>query len=286
MVAICLLATLVSAAGKHTSRFEWVFLGLLWLAFLGLSFELLWSRIVIRDGHLQIYSLLPKSRLRTPIDEITAYRMDKSGHWWIETEERKVKIVLPEPWELHRALVELAPKKLGGRRLRFPGVIPEEDLVGLWNYDIQNVSNRIGLILAVMMVFFFFDRRTPWAIVVQLSAPLYALLARSWGRLDVTADGIVLRAAWVRRSIPWSDVKAIFCEKRPKRSFVIVGSTCAIEIPAHLAIEKELMQKVLHSIPHFVLCVNFDETTMRGCRKRKAMKKEAKTESLLPALTT
>jgi len=145
---------------------------------------------------------------------------------------------------------------------------------------------RVLSCLAAMILVFFFVRRTPWFFVGQFVPPLVTAFARAWTRLDVTDEGVTLRGVALRKAIPWSEVSGIFCERRHERSFVLVGPACAIEIPSHLAIDHELMQKVFYSLPDPVRCVNFDEKTLRGYKKRKANTKEAKEEILLPALTT
>lgn len=287
IVAGCLLLTYLLLTAKQTTPvWAWCLFGLAYAYMAWLSIDILWRKVVIDADRLEMRSFRKISRLSCPMADVASYKALKTGHWCVLTSSRAVLIPVRDPWELHRAFVEFAPKKLGAHRMRFPGSPPGEDFVGLWTYDIQDDVLKILIVLGVMMTAFFIVRRTPWSFFGQLLPLLIGLFSRCWGRLDVTREGISLRTPLHRKSIPWTDVKAVFCEKGEKRSFVIVGPACAIHIPAHLAIEEELMKKVMYSIPHPVLCVNFDQSTLRGYRKRKTAKSDAKTESLLPALTT
>lgn len=271
---------------EDSGWFLWIMTVLLTGICSWLTADIFWSRVVIVGDQIEVQALRAKNRLSATFSEIVAYRMDPRGRWWLETESRKIEVPIRDPWELHRAIVERAPRALGGRRMRFPGVPSPEEFPGLWVHDFEETSSRILGYLGAMILAFFFVRKTPWFFVGSFIPPLLTAFARAWTRLDVTQTGVTLRGFALRKSIPWSEVKAIFCEKRGDRSFVLVGPTCAIEIPSHLAIDHELMQKVMYSLPDPVLCVNFDETTLRGYKKRKAKSKEEKADILLPALTS
>lgn len=130
-------------------------------------------------------------------------------------------------------------------------------------------------------------RRFSWSGFGQLMGLFIGPSLEAWERIDVTREGIVRRDPFRRHEVRWKDAKAIFREgTKDKRSFVIVGPDAAIHVPAHLAIDRHLMEKVLYSLPDPILCVNFDETTLRGYRRRETAKSKSEAvPDLLPTLT-
>lgn len=282
-----------------TQVFAIAFFGAVVAILIGLAARVFFTRAILEDGILTLYALRPRERLRAPFDAVVGYHMDKAGAWWIHTRPERTsctdpatkrRVAVREPWELHRAFVELAPKRLGTRRWRFTGIPPTKEFRGLWTFDVERFAHRAlpqlaGMLTGVLIGFFLTRRRNLGAVGQPLGLLLIPLI-ESWGRLDVTDEGVVHRTPFRRKTILWSEAKAIFREgTAARRSFVIVGPECAIDIPTHLASDLELIQKVLYSLPSPILCVNFDETTLRGYRRRKKAKEPARNEDLLPALT-
>ena len=266
----------------------------------GLTLWLFVTRAILTEGTLTLRAIRQKECLTVPFDSIVGYHMDKRGTWWVHARPPgtgcthpavRTRVAVREPWAIHRAFVAQAPKRLGGRRLRFPGTPPTEEFRGLWAFDVERYAGRwlpqlAGVLTAIFIGSLLTHRRN----VGMLGQPLgilLILLVEMWGRLDVTNEGISFRAPFSSRTIRWADAEVIFREGPPnRRSFVIVGIHCAIHIPAHLASDLELMKKVLYSLPQPILCVNFDETTLRGFKQRKNSKEtSAPKEELLPALT-
>ena len=302
VVVLWALMSLIVAFAPPRHTAEAVFLLAVFAGMVFLTLYVFVTRATIRDGTLTLHALRRRERLRAPLDAVVGYHMDKeTGAWWVHTRPEgtactepaaRTRVALVEPWELHRAFVDLAPKKLGGRKRRFPGVPPEEDFVGLWTFDVERFAGRAlpqlaGMFTGIAIVALLTPHRHPGLILQPLSLLLVpALLA--WDRLDVTRAGIVRRGPFGRRTVLWPEVRAIFRETRHgRRSFVVVGRDAAIHLPPHLAVDRDLIEKVLYSLPDPVLTVNFDETTLRGYRRRekKRSKAPARQEDLLPALT-
>lgn len=284
-----LAAALVTRAVPSPRVFvgTWILFGLIGALLLWMTLEVLVDRAVVTPSTVRFRSIRPRRNLRTTIEEIAAYVSDKDGLWWVETASRRVAVPVSEPWALHAAMVQLVPTKLGAKRLRPLHLPPAEEFRNLWTYDVEGLfSESVGRIVAVLLCFALTRKAGPaYGILV---APLLFGLP-DWGsRLDVTDAGLVRRGPFHRREVRWSEATAIFCE-RPltSRRFVVTGPETAIEIPAHLARDLELMRKVFRSLPEGTLCVNFDETTFRGYRRRKKAKEKspARSEDLLPALT-
>ncbi len=290
VVALWLLAVVCIVFGKyhsHVSRPANVLIGFFTVSLVvGFSLWALYPRATMDDKRIELRGLRARERLESPLDRVLAYRRDKKGDWWVETEDRRARVGVQEPWELHRAFVELAPKKLHAKKMRFPGVAPAEEFMGLWTFDVEWLALRAKTTIGVLLVVLAIERKAGFGLTGQLCALLFFPAIEGWGRLDITRDGLVRRGPRHRYSIPWAEAQAIFEERKGgKRSFVVVGAGHAIEIPAHLAIEREVMEKVLYSFPTAILCVNFDETTLRGYRRRKRAKEPVKRDDLLPALT-
>ena len=243
------------------------------------------SRASLTDGRLRLRALRRRDRLDVNLDEVVRYATDREGHWWVETADRRSKVPVEEPWTLHAAMADLAPQALAPKRLRPQHLPPPEDLRGLWTYDVEGLlSGTIGRTVAIVALVALTHRAgVAYGLIL---GPLIFGLPEMGGRLDVTRDGLVRRGPFHRRSILWEQAQAIFCESPlARRRFVVTGAGTAIEIPAHLASDPELMRKVFRSLPEGTLCVNFDETTFRGYRRRKKAKDNAPQEELMPALT-
>ncbi len=243
------------------------------------------SRAVVADGALVLRSPLPRRSLRAPLGEVVRYAPDKLGRWWVETADRRVPVPVADPWEIHAALALAAPRTLAAKGLRPQHAPPTEEFPGLWVYDVESLLSETVVRVAIVLLLAAGSHGL-FGLSVFLVAPFFFGLFEMTARLDVTDEGLVRRGPFHRRTILWSDAVAIFCEPPlPRRRFVVTGSEAAIEIPAHLARDLDLMRKVFRSLPEGTLLVNFDETTFRGYRRRKKGKEKAPQEDLMPALT-
>ncbi len=250
-----------------------------------LTLDLLAVKASASPEGIVLGALRPRKRLRARVDEIVRYACDREGVWWVETMERRVPVSVKEPWEFHAAMALLVPAKLGAKRMRPQHLPPDEDFRGLWVYDVERLlSETLGRAVAVVTLVAL--TRTISGAYGILLGPLLFGVFDMFARLDVTREGIVRRGPFHRRTIPWADAVAIFCERSSlRRSFVVTSRETAIEVPEHLAKDLELMRKVFRSLPEGTLCVNFDETTFRGYRRRKKAKEAVPQEDLMPALT-
>lgn len=106
------------------------------------------TRATMDAQRIELHALRKRDRLRSSLDGVVGYHMDREGAWWVHTRTEgtactdlteRTRVAVLHPWELHRAFVEIAPKKMGGRRMRFPGIPPEEDFQGLWVYDVERL---------------------------------------------------------------------------------------------------------------------------------------------------
>ena len=256
--------------------------GLAWI-----TLDTIYSRAIVDAQTVALISPRPSRRLRVPISEVVRYGIDKGGEWRIETEGRTTRIPFQHPWELHAAMVEFAPTKLGAKRLRPLHLPPTEEFANLWTLDTDGLVAE-ALWRGIVCVGVGFAFRAGAAATGPLGALLLFTLGKAWSRLDVMNESLVLRSPFRRIRIDWAEATAIFCENpRTRRSFVVTAPGRGIEIPAHLAREVELMRKVFRSLPEGTLAVNFDETTFRGYRRRKQAKEKtpARNEDLLPVLT-
>lgn len=280
------LVFLLPGAPRETDLGWAVLLGLFALLVLGTTLSTLAARAVATERTLVLRALRPRRNLRVPMEAATGYAPDRLGRWYVEAEGRRVLVPVADPWELHAALALFAPKALRAKRLRPQHAPPAEEFRGLWTYDVEGLLSetvfRVVIVLALA-----FTVRGLGGLVVFLVAPLFFGLFDMAARIDVTDEGLVRRGPFHRREIPWADAVAIFCEPPlARRRFVVTSRETAIEIPAHLARDIDLMRKVFRSLPEGTLCVNFDDTTFRGYRRRKkAGSSEPAREELLPALT-
>ena len=257
--------------------------GLLWI-----TLDTVLSKVTVDGEAIVFRSPLLSRRLQVAPSSIVRYRPGKEGgDWRIEAEGRTVRVPLQSPWDLHAAMVEFAPTKLGAKRLRPLHLPTTEDFVGLWTLDTDLLVSEALWRMIVCLGF-----AAAFHAGAAATGPLLALLLftalRAWGRLDVTGEGLVRRSPFHRIQIGWSEATAIFCENpKGRRSFVVTAPGRGLEIPPHLAKDIDLMRKVFRSLPENTLCVNFDETTFRGYKRRKRTKAEVpgRSEDLLPALT-
>lgn len=251
----------------------------------GSVLNVLVSRAIVTDEGLVLRSPLPRRNLRAPFGKIARYAPDRLGRWHVEVEGRLVPVPIADPWELHAALALAAPQALQAKRLRPQHAPPTEEFRGLWTYDVEALLSETVVRVVIVLVLAF-TLRGVGSLVVFLVAPLFFGLFDMAARLDVTDTGLVRRGPFHRREIPWTETVAIFCEPPlARRRFVVTSRTTGIEIPAHLAKDLDLMRKLFRSVPEGTLCVNFDETTFRGYRRRKKANEKAVSEDLLPALT-
>lgn len=277
LVSLLVLLAVVSflLSSGRPAFFECLLIAVVVGAMLWLACDRVFSRAEVTPDSLLLVGLYPRKSLRTPLKAVHRYRMDDMGNWWVETIARKIKVPLGKPWTLHAAIVELWPRCLNAKRLRTHRSPSGEEFRNLRTFDLMPPIMGLAGWLCGAFIWFMGDP-SKWASSGLSSTGGYlmglivALGCRSWGRLDVTREGLGYRNLFDRRFIPWSEATAIFREgTKGDRRFVVTGRSVGIEIPSHLARELPIMEAVLYALPDGILCVNFDETTFRGYRRRK-----------------
>lgn len=236
-----------------------------------LALELRFRRIEARDDEIESFDAINRTKFRVKYGDIEAYRPNKSGAWSVKTADREFCDSNIETHDFHRAIVNHAPRALNAKRLktnRPPA--PETNFKNLWMFDsLRWFSSLLGSAVLCLPIWLIFPRGAVGAVGALLAKSIQELHS-VLDFLTVDSTGLTKMTVSGTRKLRWEDVTAIFCEHPDGyRQIVVVSRDSSILIPNPLATNREVMRKILCSVPQSTLMVNFTEPSLRRYRKRR-----------------
>ncbi len=233
------------------------------------------------------FDMLNRKRADLAYEEITSYVKDSPGGWTIRSAAAVLRIGKIDKHEFHAVIAEKAAGALNAKLWRCGQLPPSEEFTALSLFD-WNIwlTNTVGAALLSGVVAIFSRGYALGYFVSSLLQTSYHL-KDLFGRLDVTSDGLQVRWPWAERSILWTELTAVFCERSPDRSsyFVVTAPGRSITVPAHVLADPEVRRKFFYNIPDMTRCVNFDKLRFRRRGRGKKVFGEDALGSLDPLMS-
>ncbi|AIE86048.1 hypothetical protein [Fimbriimonas ginsengisoli] len=228
-------------------------------------------RVVVDDDGIAVYDMLNRRQLQLRFDQIVRY-LPVADTWALVSANGVHVLPRIELSELHRIMVDRAPKSLAAKRWKCGQIPPAEEFRHTL-LDPRVSPQALGMLCgALIMALFDFSRVLHQGafLIPSFWFPTIYDLKDGWGTLDLTSTGIKTKWPWDTREIAWTDVTAIFMEGPPTdRRYVLTSLQTSIVVPRRIARSKDAMRKLLYSLPDGTRCVNFNETFRKGFRKQR-----------------
>ena len=235
-----------------------------------MALELKFSRVVATSERIESYDWLGRLKFALPYSDLIEYRHSSRTKWRLVTAEKIHELPDIEFDEFHRLMVSHAPKALRAKRWQ-TGQLPTLDEVNEPLIDVQKWLISVGK-LGVFIAFFIVLCKS-MGVIAGFFQPLWTSIYQLRdvsGRLRMNSEAISVTWLWKCKSMQWSEVQAVFqVKQKGSRCFVVASEDESIFIPPHIAVDLESMRKFFYSIPTGTLCINFDDSTKKGYRRRK-----------------
>lgn len=249
------------------------------LGLTGMVLELKFSRVVATSERIESYDRFGRLKFALPYSELIEYRHSTRTRWRLVTAEKDYRLPDIEFDDFHRLMVSNARRALQAKRWQ-TGQLPALDEVNEPMIDAQKWLISVGT-LSVFIAFFAVLFKS-FGVIAGFSQSLWARIYQLRdvsGRLRMNSEAITVTWLWKYKSMRWSDVQAVFqVSERGSRCFVVTSEDESIFIPPHIAVDLESMRKFFYSIPTGTLCINFDDSTKKGYRRRKRIVAKQKLE--------
>ena len=235
-----------------------------------MTLMLKFSRVVATSEGIQVHDWLGRLKFALDYTDLTAYRHSSRTDWRVVTAEKEYKLPDIEFDDFHRLMVSNATQALRAKRWK-TGQVPLSDEVDEAIFDARLWLVKVGLfcgflgLLALLLKSLAFT----YGVLPQIWRPIYQLRDVS-ARLRMNSESISETRFRGGKSINWPEVQAVFqVQQGGSRCFVVTSEDESIFIPPHIARDLEAMRKFFYSIPQGTLCVNFDEKSTKGYRRRR-----------------
>ncbi len=245
-------------------------------------------RLVSDEHGIQIFDMLNRRQSAIPYEKITSYRPGTRRGWILQSGDEVVRTNKFEKQVIHSMIAEMAPDALTAKLWKCGQLPPSEDFSGLnlfdWNLWLTYTVGAAFISGLISFLSWGYGIGYLVSSLVQTSYHLKDLL----GSLEINTDGVIQTYPWSRTSILWTELTAVYCERRHDQLsyFIVTAPGRAITVPAHVLANPEVRRKFFYSIPDRTKCINFDQLRFkrRGRGKGKKMWIEEPMGSLEPSL--
>ncbi len=235
-----------------------------------MAMMLKFSRVVATSEGIEAYDWLGRLKFALPYSDLTAYRQSSRSNWRVATEEKEYKLPNIEFDDFHRLMVSNATQALRAKRWK-TGQVPSLAEVDEPLFDARSWIISVGTLgcFAGVLVHFCNSAAVIGGFGTRIWKEFYQLRDVS-ARLRMNSESISETRFRGGKSINWPEVQAVFqVQQGGSRCFVVTSEDESIFIPPHIARDLEAMRKFFYSIPQGTLCVNFDEKSTKGYRRRR-----------------
>jgi hypothetical protein len=249
--------------------------------------EIFVIRVETDENGFRAFDMLNRKRADLSYEDITSYLKEGPGGWTVRAGGEVVRVGKIDKQQFHSVIAEKAPGALNAKLWKCGQLPPSQDFSGLHLFD-WNVwlTNTIGSAVVSGVIAFFSKGYAIGYFASSLLQTSYHL-KDLFGKMDITEEGILARWPWESRSVPWSELTAVFCERSADRFsyFVVTAPGRSITVPAHVLADPEVRRKFFYSIPDLTRCVNFDKLRFKRRGRGKKVFGEDPLAALDPLMT-
>jgi hypothetical protein len=265
---------------------SWLLASVLGLVLAGgiirMALELKFCMAIATSEGIESYDWLGRLKFAVPYSDLTEYWHSSRTKWRLVSAETVYELPAIEFDDFHRLMVANARKSLRAKRWQ-TGQLPPLDEVDEPMLDARSWLISFGTLACfiTLLALVFKSLVIAVSFIRPLWIRIYQLRDVS-GRLRMNSESISVTWLWKCKSMKWSEVQAVFqVQQGGSRCFVVTSEDESIFIPPHIAVDLESMRKLFYSIPTGTLCVNFDDKSKKGYRRRK---RKVANQKLEPAI--